>query len=466
MPQNCSVPYCTKKVYEENSVKISFHKFPDDEAVFRQWIVAMRRDIGINFQVTQNSRVCSRHFKPSDYIRSLTGRKKTLKSSAVLSVFPWMKGSPAKRRARKHRGPIKKKSPKKTSETTTISDSSNSTCASSPVDSRENQESPDLENLDNSSAEEPLDGREEKLRYLESEKAKVEEKIRQLMMEIERLYGKNNSLQAKVFSIDRFITSDKDLSFYTGFPNASVLESILQYLNPGKEGENINYWHSSTDDVTNVNQGSDKDAPKQGRPRQLSPREEFFLTLCRLRQGFKEEHLSHLYGISQATASRIVVSWINFMFLKFSTIPIWPSKEKVEEHMPADLKEKYPSTRVIIDCTEIRCQMPKSLRFNSELFSSYKNHTTLKGLVGISPGGAITFISQLYTGHISDREIVMRSGFLNLPFARGDSVMADKGFTVQDLLPLGVSLNIPPFLGGKGQMTPEEVVQTQQIASL
>ena len=76
------------------------------------------------------------------------------------------------------------------------------------------------------------------------------------------------------------------------------------------------------------------------------------------------------------------------------------------------------------------------------------------------------FISQLYTGHISDREIVMRLGFLNLSFARGDSVMADKGSTVQDLLPLGVFLNIPPFLGSKGQMTPEEVVQIQQIAFL
>ena len=60
----------------------------------------------------------------------------------------------------------------------------------------------------------------------------------------------------------------------------------------------------------------------------------------------------------------------------------------------------------------------------------------------------------------------MRSGFLNISFARGDSVMTDKGFTVQDLLPLGVSLNIPPFAGSKGQMTPGEVVQTQQIASV
>lgn len=157
--------------------------------------------------------------------------------------------------------------------------------------------------------------------------------------------------------------------------------------------------------------------------------------------------MSHLYGISQTTVSRITISWINFMLLKCCKIPVWPSRAKVDQNMPADFKDNYPSTscRVIIDCTEIRCQIPKSLRLNNELFSSYKIHTTLKGLVGISPGGAITFISQLYTGHISDREIVTRSGFLNLLFDRGDSVMADKGFTVEDLLPLGVSLNIPPF---------------------
>jgi len=58
-------------------------------------------------------------------------------------------------------------------------------------------------------------------------------------------------------------------------------------------------------------------------------------------------------------------------------------------------------------------QMPCSLRLNSELFSSYKNHTTLKALVGITPGGALSFVSQLYTGHISDRGIVLYSGFLD-----------------------------------------------------
>ena len=128
--------------------------------------------------------------------------------------------------------------------------------------------------------------------------------------------------------------------------------------------------------------------------------------------------------------------------------------------MPHDFKSKYPNTRVIIDCTELKFQMPRSLLLNSELFSSYKNHTTLKGLIGLSPAGHITFISELYTGSISDRDITTRTGFLDLPFDANDSIMADKGFTIEDLLPVGVSLN------SSAQMPAADVVKTQEIASL
>ena len=60
----------------------------------------------------------------------------------------------------------------------------------------------------------------------------------------------------------------------------------------------------------------------------------------------------------------------------------------------------------------------------------------------------------------------MRSGFLGLPFDANDSAMADKGFTIQDLLPVDVSLNIPPFLGSSAQMPTSDVVKTQEIAHL
>lgn len=44
--------------------------------------------------------------------------------------------------------------------------------------------------------------------------------------------------------------------------------------------------------------------------------------------------------------------------------------------------------------------------------------------------------------------------------------MVGKGCTIDDILPLGVSLNIPPFLGRYDKMPPEDVVKTQVIPSL
>ena len=112
MPQNCYVPECKKKVYVENGVKISFHTFPEEKKLFMKWIVAIRRDIGKHFHVTKHTGVCSRHFKPSDYLPSLAGRKRTLKPTAVPSVFHWKKRSPVKRKA-PTRSPIKGKRPQK-----------------------------------------------------------------------------------------------------------------------------------------------------------------------------------------------------------------------------------------------------------------------------------------------------------------------------------------------------------------
>ena len=51
--------------------------------------------------------------------------------------------------------------------------------------------------------------------------------------------------------------------------------------------------------------------------------------------------------------------------------------------MPEAFKDKYLK-RVIIDCTEIKCEIPSSLLLNSEQYSSYKNHTALEGLISIA----------------------------------------------------------------------------------
>ena len=200
--------------------------------------------------MTTHTRVCSRHFKPSDYLPSLAGRKRTLKPTAIPSVFPWKKGSPVKRKAPTRRSPIKRK---KATETTTANadlPTNDSTCEIFV----EPQEAPFLasiaENLENTAVEQPVSDLQSTTRDIQIENERLHKEIQQvttlkenLKLEVDELTHRISVLQARVFTIDSF-QSDKDVTFYTGFPNRIVFESVFEFLDPGKKGENINYWHS------------------------------------------------------------------------------------------------------------------------------------------------------------------------------------------------------------------------------
>lgn len=203
-----------------------------------------------------------------------------------------------------------------------------------------------------------------------------------------------------------------------------------------------------------------------GRPSKLKLIDDLFMFLCRLRCGLTEYDLSVRFDISVATVSRKIIAWVNFLYFVLGSIPIWLSADQIKQRRPECFKEKYSNTRVILDCTEIRTQTPSSLVLKSQLYSSYKSANTFKALVGIAPHGAVTFISNLYTGSISDVAITKLSGILDL-LEPGDDVMADKGFTIQKLLAeKRVTLNIPPFLSSKGKFSTDEIEETEDIAKL
>ncbi len=69
--------------------------------------------------------------------------------------------------------------------------------------------------------------------------------------------------------------------------------------------------------------------------------------------------------------------------------------------------------------------------------NSYKNHNTLKAIIGITPFRSCKFYFRLVC--ILQR-LDKKCGILNL-LESGDSIMADKGFTFADW----VTLNIPPW---------------------
>lgn len=451
---------CSKLYQKELQNRKRGENFLLEVIVKKRWLHAIRRDEGKAFRVNQNTKICSRHFKAEDLVKAIGGQRVYVKAGVIPCRFSWSKGSPKKRAPPKCRNlssttecSNKELQSSQSQTTADAAEATSETCTSSAAFSYHDVENSLSSCEDQTEEVKKLEG----IRGFELENAKLKAEIEVL------------SIGLGIFQIRNF-TTDEDIAFYTGFPNLATFNVVFEFLNTGSKGENIRYCSSKERTVQKEFYDSGNEEPEGctsiGRRRSLEPREEFFLVLCRLRRGFAEKHLAHLFGISQSTVSRTFLSWINYMYLKFGQVSIWPNREVIRATMPDSFKEKYSCTRVIINCTEIRCQMPSSLLLNSKLFSSYKNHVTLKGLVGIAPSGAITFISQLYSGSISDREIVEQSGFLKLEFDNGDTVMADKGFTIEDLLPLGVTLNIPPFLGSNSQMTAEDVIKTQEIASI
>ena len=105
------------------------------------------------------------------------------------------------------------------------------------------------------------------------------------------------------------------------------------------------------------------------------------------------------------------------------------------------------------------------MSIQSLTYSSYKHHNTFKALVGISPTGAVTFISELYAGSVSDQTLTRECGVVDFVMP-GDTVMADKGFDIAyDVLVRGAKLNIPPFVKNQQQLSKKNVIITRKIAS-
>lgn len=77
----------------------------------------------------------------------------------------------------------------------------------------------------------------------------------------------------------------------------------------------------------------------------------------------------------------------------------------------------------------------------------------------------MSYVSPAYGGSTSDTQIVERSSLLNL-CDPGDSIMADKGFNVQDMfVHRNIQINMPTFFKKKNRMACSTVIQDRKISS-
>lgn len=260
--------------------------------------------------------------------------------------------------------------------------------------------------------------------------------------------------------MNRFSDDPSMVNFYTGFKDYGTFEALWKSLQP--TASTIIRWTQLQRHQSNI----DSVQRDSFRSESLPLMDQFFLFMCRVRRGLPEQDIAVRFNISQSSVSRIIITWANYLYCMLGSLPLWSSRSVVDSTMPACFKETYPKTRVILDCTEIKIQTPSSKVLNSETYSNYKSHTTFKSLIGITPHGAISFVSALYTGSVGDKSITALSGILDL-LEPGDEVMADKGFLIEEMLvKRKASLIMPPFLGPKGKFSATEVAQTHEIARL
>ncbi|XP_062610837.1 uncharacterized protein LOC134272644 [Saccostrea cucullata] len=417
MPETCCcVPNCSNR---------GGHIFPTDPLRRKAWIHAIKRG-ETRFQSwtpSTHAVVCRAHFKSDDYLtetqHGTTPLSKRLKKTAVPSIFPWVEPSPhSHERAdrAKSRG-IKRKLAEEFS-------------ASSSID---------------------------EFIYTSADDLQVSEEIvsnstqilaEEIQVTVQKSDVKFFDVQTQTpryppMSIENFTNDDAGVNFYTGLETLTKFYFVLRTLGPAAHCLNYIYHKVSN----------------------ISVPDQFFLVLCKLRRHTTNFELSKLFGVSEKTVSNIFFTWILFMSKQWQEIDIWPTKYLVKYYCPSDFKTKFPNTRVIIDGTECPIKRPKLPKPQQATYSTYKNRNTVKVLVGATPGGLTSYISTAYGGSTSDRQIVERSRLLEMCNS-GDSIMADKGFNVQDMfVHRNIQINTPTFFKKKNRMSCATVIEDRKISS-
>ena len=188
--------------------------------------------------------------------------------------------------------------------------------------------------------------------------------------------------KSTIFEQEFFEGDDGKVRFYTGLPSWEVLMKTFSFVSP------------------HVNR----------RSLSLSKFQEFVLVLIKLRLAVPHQDLAYLFDVSRTVVSRIIVTWLTVMDVRLSPLISWPSREQLQRTMPKCFIDSLGlKTSVIIDCFEIFIDRPSNLLARAQTFSNYKHHNTAKVLIGITPQGTISFVSEAWGGahirQISYREL-------------------------------------------------------------
>ena len=278
----------------------------------------------------------------------------------------------------------------------------------------------------------------------------------------EKLLPPKNAL-----SYEMLANRDHLVKVYTGLPSYACFTWLFSQVET--KAQSMQYYSGTKAHSEKMYQTELYNKP--GASRTASQKNEMLMTLMRLRLDLLLDDLAFRFEVSSTCVSRILSTWIPFLGFELKPLIAWPSPTTIFNHYPRCF-ESFGTVIGIIDCTEVYVEKPSLAESNSQFYSSYKQRTTVKILIGCSPCGSICYVSSTSTGAMSDKEIVKKSDFLEQiekvakKFDGQVTLLADRGFNIQELLlPYDVKLEVPPFTENKQQFPVAKSCKTKAVAN-
>ena len=257
-----------------------------------------------------------------------------------------------------------------------------------------------------------------------------EKELDKLKNELEESKIQKKEQSNSVLSCSQVKGNDKILKFYTGLQNKKVFEWTMYKIKD--KVPKLQYYQGEKSFTKKNYQTSQKKKKNLGESLVCQQKIVLFLTLLRLRVCLPEQYIAFRFGISQALVSRILITWIRFLDRKLSCLIHWPDREDVQRYY-RQCFQRYKNVLGIIGCTEGILKKPSVGKAQSQTYSAYKSRNTWKELICITPAETISFISKCYGGCASDRFISKDCHIID-KLQYGHNLMADKGFSISDLL--------------------------------
>ena len=212
--------------------------------------------------------------------------------------------------------------------------------------------------------------------------------------EIFKSREENNLLKTSKFSCQYLKKSDDKIKFFTGL-NCSRFIWLFN-----KVRSSIKILHQK-----------------------LSLEDHMLAVLMKLKLGLLNKDLAVRFEISTSRMSKIFRSLVLLFATNMTNLIVWTDHGTIRRHLPRCFKKNFKDCVCIIDCSEIFIERPKNLTARLQTWSNYRHNNASNYLVGITPAGAISFLSLGWNRRVSDKQVTKESSFFN-KVSMGDCILA------------------------------------------